>query len=182
MNARQPFCWWMTFTKVSNPFLSFLVDMTIGSLWEMEYGWFYWFSLRIFSQTFLGLKTFSPRHNGVRFFFSIIRHERYFFQCRMFFPRNLFACFFPPEISLQDIFFLKSPITPSKVKWSAPKIHQTFGQLTDSDLQIISKGFWDNRGQNSQGERGGIRFYLPLPGKSVRSYGRWRHNQIFSDG
>ena len=21
MNARQPFCWWMTFTKVSNPFL-----------------------------------------------------------------------------------------------------------------------------------------------------------------
>ena len=29
-------------------------------------------------------------------------------------------------------FFLKSPITPSKVKWSAPKIHQTFGQLTDS--------------------------------------------------
>ena len=22
MNARQPFCWWMTFTKVSNPFLS----------------------------------------------------------------------------------------------------------------------------------------------------------------
>ena len=139
-NARQPFCWWMTFTKVSNPFLSFLVDMTIGSLWEMEYGWFYWFSLRIFSQTFLGLKTFSPRHNGVRFFFSIIRHERYFFQCRMFFPRNLFACFFPPEISLQDIFFLKSPITPSKVKWSAPKIHQTFGQLTDSVLSIISKG------------------------------------------
>ena len=31
-------------------------------------------------------------------------------------------------------FFLKSPITPSKVKWSAPKIHQTFGQLTDSDV------------------------------------------------
>ena len=182
MDARQPFCWWMTFTKVSNPFLSFLVDMTIGSLWEMEYGWFYWFSLRIFSQTSLGLKIFSPRHNGVRFFFSIIRHERYFFQCRMFFPRNLFACFFPPEISLQDIFFLKSPITPSKVKWSAPKIHQTFGQLTDSDLSIISKGFWTNRGQNSLGERGGIRLYLALPGKSVRTYGdvitRWIVYQI----
>ena len=89
----------------------------------------------------------------------------------MFFPRNLFACFFPPEISLQDIFFLKSPITPSKVKWSAPKIHQTFGQLTDSDLSIISKGFWNNRGQNSLGERGGIRFYLPLPGKFVLTYG-----------
>ena len=41
---------------------------------------------------------------------------------------------FPLEISLQDIFFMKSPITHSKVKWSAPKIHQTFAQLTDSDL------------------------------------------------
>ena len=48
---------------------------------------------------------------------------------------------FPLEISLQDIFFMKSPITPSKVKWSAPKIHQTFAQLTDSDLLIIFKGF-----------------------------------------
>ena len=171
MDARQPFCWWMTFTKVSNPFLSFLVDMTIGRLWEMEYGWFCWFSLRIFSQTSLGLKIFSPRHNGVRFFFSILRHEGYFFQCRIFFPRILFACFFSLKISLQDI-FRESLITPSKFKWSAPKIHQTFSQLTDSDLQIISKGFWNNRGQNSLEERGGIRFYLPLTGESVR----WRHN------
>ena len=46
---------------------------------------------------------------------------------------------YPLEISLQHIFFLKSPITPSKVKWSAPKIHQIFAQLTDSDLSIISK-------------------------------------------
>ena len=46
------------------------------------------------------------------------------------YPYKLFSL----EISLQDIFFLKSPITPSKVKWSAPKIHQTFAQLTDSDL------------------------------------------------
>ena len=104
MNARQPFCWWMTFTKVSNPFLPSPPKLT----WPLDvcggvgYGWFYWFSLSVF----------------------FIRHERYFFQCRMFFPRNLFACFFPPEISLQDIFFLKSSITPSKVKWSAPKIYQ----------------------------------------------------------
>ena len=119
----------------------------------------------------LGLKIFSPRHNGVRFFFRILRHEGYFFQCRIFFPRILFACFFSLKISLQDI-FRESLITPSKFKWSAPKIHQTFSQLTDSDLQIISKGFWNNRGQNSLEERGGIRFYLPLTGESVR----WRHN------
>ena len=126
--------------------------------------------VEIFFLNLSGVRIFSPRHKRYKIFFSIIRYERYFFQCRVFFPRNLFACFFPPEISLQDIFFLKSPITPSKVKWSAPKIHQTFSQLTDSDLSIISKGFWNNRGQNSQVERGGIRFYLPLPGKSVRSY------------
>ena len=63
-----------------------------------------------------------------------------FFSVGYFSPRNLSACFFPLEISLHDI-FLKSPITSSKVRWSAPIIHQTFGQLTDSDLSIISKGF-----------------------------------------
>ena len=68
-------------------------------------------------------------------------------------------------------FFSETTHNPSEVKWSAPKIHQTFGQLTDSDLSIISKDFWNNRGQNSLGKRGGIRFYLPLPGKSVRTYG-----------
>ena len=78
---------------------------------------------------------------------------------------------FSSRNQLAWIFFLKSPITPSKIKWSAPKIHQTFDQLTDSDLSIISKGFWNNGGQNSLGERGGIRFYLPLPGNSVRTYG-----------
>ena len=51
-------------------------------------------------------------------------------------------------------------------------IHQTFAQLTAvSDLQIISNAFWNNRGQNSWGERGEIFFYLPLPGASVRTYG-----------
>ena len=64
-------------------------------------------------------------------------------------------------------------------------MHQTFAQLADYDLSIISKAFWNIRGQNSQGERGGIRFYLPLPGASVGTYARtdvrWRHNQIFSD-
>ena len=61
-----------------------------------------------------------------------------------------------------------------------PICHQTFAQLTDSDLSIISKAFWNNRGQNSLEERGGIRFYLPLPGESVRTVVRacatsWLH-------
>ena len=109
-----------------------------------------------------------------------------FFSAGCFFSQEFISMHFSSRNQRAGHFFLKSPITPSKVKWSALKIYQKFGQLTDSDLSIISKDFWNNRRQNSQGERGGIRFYLPLPGKSVRSYlrtdVRWRHNQIFSNG
>ena len=140
INAGQPFCWWMKFTKVSNPFLpspprwlTWPLDVCGG----VGYGWFYWFSL--------GKNVFSNL-SGVRTYFL--------------------------TKSVRGTFFLKSPVTPSKVKWSAPRIHQTFGQLTNSDLSIISKGFWNNRGQKSLGERGGICFYLPpLPGESVRTHG-----------
>ena len=127
MNAGQPFCWWMKFTKVSNPFLpspprwlAWPLDVWGG----VGYGWFYWFSL--------GKNVFSNL-SGVRTYFL--------------------------SKSVCGTFFLKSPIT------------QTFGQLTNSDLSIISKGFWNNRGQRSLGERGGICFYLPLPGESVRTHG-----------
>ena len=43
------------------------------------------------------------------------------------FLRQVFSCkiFFSIEISLQDIFFLKSPIPRSKVKWSG-KVSQLF--------------------------------------------------------
>ena len=68
---------------------------------------------RIFSQTSLELKTFSPTYNGVRFFFSIVRRERYFFSAQDIFLPDLFACFFPLEISLQDIF---SEITHNPLK------------------------------------------------------------------
>ena len=114
MIARQPFCWWMSFTEVSNPFLPpppkglaiWLSQLGTGDLvWE-----------EFFSQT-----------SGVNFF-SISRHEWYFFQCWMlFFPGISLRAFFPSK-SVRRIFFLKSPITPSKVKWSATKIHQTFAQ------------------------------------------------------
>ena len=86
------------------------------------------------------------------------------------FHSYILASCFPSKLVCR-IFFLKSFITPSKVKCSAPKIHQTFAQLADSDMSIISKAFWNNRGQNFLRERGGIRFYLPLPGESVRTYG-----------
>ena len=79
----------------------------------------------------------------------------------------------PPFLLSKSVcktFLLKSPINPSKVKWSTSKIHQTFGQLTDSDF-IISKGIWNNRGQNSLKERGWIRFYLPLPREFIWTYG-----------
>ena len=67
-----------------------------------------------------------------------------FFSAGYFSPSNLFACIFSLVISLQDIFsqITHTPPPPpqKKVKWWAPKNQQTFGQLTDSDLSIISKG------------------------------------------
>ena len=125
---------------------------------------------RIFSQTSLELEIFSPTYNGVRIFSQHCKSWGIFFSVQDTFLPGIYLHAFFLSKSVCRTFFLKSPITPSKVKWSAPKIHQTFGQLTDSDLSIISKGCWNNRGQNSLRERGGIRFYLPLPGKSVRTY------------
>ena len=95
-------------------------------------------------------------------FFSTGYYFSQVFPYKLFSPRNQSAGFF---------FVWNHPaITPLKVKWLAPKIHQTFAPLTDSDLSIISKALWNSRGQNSQWERGEIHFYLPLPGESVRMY------------
>ena len=51
---------------------------------------------RIFSQTSLELEICSPTYNGERSFFSIIRHERYFFQCRIFFFQEFICMLFSP--------------------------------------------------------------------------------------
>ena len=86
---------------------------------------------------------------------------------RIFFFQIYLHAFFLSK-SVCRTFSLNSKITPSKVKWSAPKIHQTFGQLTDSDLSIISKGFWNNRGQKlSRG--GGRNSFLLTPTRKVRT-------------
>ena len=45
MIARQPFCWWMTFTKVSNPFHPSplkLLKWPLDDCGELGCGWFYW--------------------------------------------------------------------------------------------------------------------------------------------
>ena len=91
MNARQPFCWWMTFTKVSNPFLPSppkWLTWPLDVCGEVGYGWFYWFSLRIFSQTSLELGIFSPRYSGVRFFSALCFISDIFFSAGYLFPRN----------------------------------------------------------------------------------------------
>ena len=119
MNARQPFCWWMTFTKVSNPFLPSPPKWLTWPLdvFEGVAGMGDFIDLdcigRILSQTSLKLEIFPPTYNSVRFFFSTIRHERYFFQCRIFFSQKFICMLFPLEISLQDIF---SEITHNPLK------------------------------------------------------------------
>ena len=64
INTRQPFCWWMTFTKVSHPFppsppkwLTWRLNVCAG----VGYGWFYWFSLgKYFFPNLSGLRNFFP--------------------------------------------------------------------------------------------------------------------------
>ena len=161
----------MTFTKVSNPFftsppkwLTWPLDVCGG----VGYGWFYWFS-RIFSKTSLELEMFSPTYNGERFFSALNVMSDIYVSAGYFFSQEFICMLFSSRNQSAWHFFVNSPIILSKLKLLEPKIHQTFGQLTDSDLSIIARGFWNNRGQNSLGERGGIRFYLPYP---ERPYGR----------
>ena len=49
---------------------------------------------RIFSQTSLEFEIFSPVYNGVRFFFSIIRLERYFFSVQDIFSQEFICMLF----------------------------------------------------------------------------------------
>ena len=86
MIAHQPFCWWMTFTKVSNPFLpsppkwlTWPLDVSGG----VGYGWFYWFSLhwKNFFPDLPGVRNFIPdiNYNGVRFFQHCTSWAKFFF-------------------------------------------------------------------------------------------------------
>ena len=158
-----------------------MVDMTIGRSWGMGYFTDLVCIGRIFSQISLELEFFSPTYNGVRFCSALYVMSDIFSVQDIFLPGIYLHAFFLSK-SVCRTFFLKSPespITPSKAKWLAPKIHRTYGQLTDSDLSILSKGVWNNRRQNSLGERGGIRFYLLLPGKSVPTYG-WTYGDVIT--
>ena len=62
---------------------------------------------RIFSQTSLELEIFFQTYNGVRFFFliSIIRLERYFFQCRIFFSQEFICMLFSSRNQSAGHFF-----------------------------------------------------------------------------
>ena len=95
--------------------------------------------VRIFPPKSLELEIFSLKYNSVRFFFSIVYvMSDIFFSAGHYFSSYILASFSLSK-SVCRIFFLKSPITPSKVIRSVPKIHQTFVQLADSELTIISK-------------------------------------------
>ena len=113
--------------------------MTIGRSWGMGYFTDLVCIGRIFSQISLELEFFSPTYNGVRFCSALYVMSDIFSVQDIFLPGIYLHAFFLLK-SVCRTLFLKSPITPSKVKWSAPKLHQTFGQLTDSDLSIISEG------------------------------------------
>ena len=164
MNERQPFCWWMTSwlrcpsPPSPHPLFGWPCDFWGGKgVWVIS-----------------GVRIFSPDIQQCKISVSALYTAwAIFLQCRILFFPVISLQAFSPQNPSAGYFFLKSPITPSKVKWSAPKIHQTFGQLTDSDLSIISKGFWNNRRLNSQG-RGEefVSTYPYLESPYGRTYGR----------
>ena len=100
MNARQPFCWRMTFTKVSNPFLPSPPSLTVplDVCGGVGYGWFYWFSL-------YWERIFSPTYNGVRFFLAL------YVISGIFLPGIYLHAFFLSKL-VCGTFFLKSLISP----------------------------------------------------------------------
>ena len=69
----------------------------------------------------------------------ILINESYIFHYGLL--RDIIFPSFSPRNQSAGYFFSKSTLTPLKVKWSAPKFHQTFAQLTDSDLPNIFKAF-----------------------------------------
>ena len=60
---------------------------------------------RIFSQTSPELEIFSLTYNGARFFFSIVSHERYFFQCRIVFSQEFISMLFSSRNQSAGHFF-----------------------------------------------------------------------------
>ena len=102
MNARQPFCWWMTFTKVSNPPLPPpTMWLTTWLLWSKGYGRFS-----------LG-KNFFPKSVELKNFFyltfnSVVLYTLWaiFFQCRiLFFPVMSLQAFSPRNQSARYFFW-----------------------------------------------------------------------------
>ena len=116
MNTGQPFCWWVSFTKVSNPFFPY--PLTGKPIWLFRRGMGDFVRVRTFFPNLWSLNFF-PQHIAEQDFF-----QRYmpwaicFFSVQdIFLPRYFLALFFRSK-SVGRIFFLKSLITRSKGKWS----------------------------------------------------------------
>ena len=123
MNVRQPFCWWMTFTEVSNPLLPPPPHPLCS--WPCNFcgGWGYgWFSLgKNFFPKSLELEIFSLSYNSVRFFFSALyTSQAVFFSVQdTIFPSYILASFFPSKSACR-IFFLKITHNPRKSQMVGP--------------------------------------------------------------
>ena len=138
----------------------------------------------IFSQASWVRIFLSSTYNRCKIFWSIIRHEWFFFQCKiLFFTRISLHAFFLSKSFSRMFFFWNHQYPPQKSN-SRPLIstkHLLSWQILICQW-LTYKAFWNTRRKNCPGERGGIRLYFPLPGESVRTDLRWRHNQNFSDG
>ena len=123
--------------------------------------------VRTFSQT-SGVTNIFPDIKPCKIFFSALyaRIDIYW-AYDIIFPSYFLASFFPPRNQYAGFFFFWNHPQKSLSKVKKSNNHLLSGQIL---MSIISKAFWNNRGQNPWGE-GGIHFYLPSPGKNIRTYG-----------
>ena len=117
MNTGQPFCWWVSFTKVSNPF--FPKPLTGKLIWLFRRGMDDFVRVRTFFPNLWSLNFF-PQHIAEQDFFSALyaMRDMFFFQCRIFFSPGISLHYFSARNLSAGYFFLKSLITRSKGKWS----------------------------------------------------------------
>ena len=100
-----------------------------------------------------------------------------FFSAGCFFPGIYLHAFFLPKSACRTFFFLKLSTTPSKVKCRPLKSTKHLVSWHILICQSFLKAF-ETIGDKTL--KGRIRFYLPLPGKSVRSYVRWTYGDVIT--
>ena len=122
MNARQPFCWWMTFTEVSIRFFPHPLNGRHDHWTFVGEGSMGDFEVVFFSQT-SGVWNFFPPYNGLRFFSGLYVMSNIFFSACFCFSQEFLCMLFSSRNQSAGYFFWNHPWTPQK--WNSWPLKST---------------------------------------------------------